>query len=104
MSYREWKNGIPARNAAIYGRVLKSQGSELSEACRAKTLLEIEAGWLTEPIDVTDDIIGAVPITPRYAISEKRGNSAKKYDSSAILGHLSLIRPLPPRTRELPTR
>ena len=77
-SYQDWKNGIPKRNATVYGRVLKSQKSELADACWSKTLLETEAGWLTEPVDVTPAMMGAVPLTPRYAISEQHGNSARK--------------------------
>ena len=78
MSYQEWKEGIPRRNAVIYDRMLKAQSSDLAEACWAKTLTEVESGWITEPIDVTDTMLRTIPLTPRYAISEQHGNNPQK--------------------------
>ena len=78
MSYQEWKDGIPKRNAVIHERMIKAQGSELAAACWAKTLEEIGDGWISEPTDVTDAILRTVPLPPRYAISEQHGNNAPK--------------------------
>ena len=41
-------------------------------------LTEVSAGRATEPIDFADEMIRAMPITPRYAIAEHRGDQARK--------------------------
>ena len=75
LSYQEWKEGIPARNKKIFDRVLKSQGSELTEICWQKTLSEVEQGWITPPVPVTDIMLQTIPLTPRYAISEQHNHN-----------------------------
>ena len=73
LSYVEWQRGIPQRNIDVINRVSKAQGSELSNACWNKTLDEVTAGWVTDPIELTEDLARTVPLTPRYAISEQHG-------------------------------
>ena len=78
MSYEEWKDGISKRNAQIYDRVPKSQKSDLPDACLEKTLSEIEAGWITHPVDLTDAMLATAPLTPMYAIQEQHGRPRAK--------------------------
>ena len=40
----------------------------------------VEAGWITEPIDISESILRKAPIDPRYAISEQHGNRPKILD------------------------
>ena len=72
MTYQEWKRGIPKRNREAIDRVSKTQGSDVAGACWEKTLKEVTAGWVTEPVDLTDDIAQTVPLTPRYAIEQDK--------------------------------
>ena len=46
LPYKEWKDGIRARNLCIYDRVLKSQNIELAGVILGKTLGEVERGGL----------------------------------------------------------
>ena len=78
MSYQEWKRGIPKRNCDVIERVSKTQGTTLANACWEKTLKEVTAGWVTEPRDLTDEIAGILPLTPRYAIQEQHGLQESK--------------------------
>ena len=92
MTYKERKEGIRATNLEILDRVRKSQAIELAEISWGATLEEVERGWITDPSDVPDDLLRAVPLTPRFAISEHRGNQAPKvrpigdFRASAING------------------
>ena len=78
LSYTQWKRDIPRRNQTIIDRVLKTQGSELSLLCWEKTLAEVRAGWVTEPIDLNDALAGSTPLTPRFAIREQHGEQKPK--------------------------
>ena len=77
-SYAEWQRGIPKRNVDVINRVTKAQGTELSNACWEKTLEEVTAGWVTDPIDLTEDLARTIPLTPRYAIKEQHGTQKQK--------------------------
>ena len=79
MSYAEWKRAIPDRNAKIYDRVRRSQGSELAGICWERTMAEVEVGWITPPVDLTDAMLATLPLTPRYAIKEQHSNQDPKF-------------------------
>ena len=76
--YLEWKRGIPERNAEIYDRVLRSQTSDLAGICWERTLAEVEKGRATHPVDLTDEMLTTLPLTPRYAIKEQHGLQGQK--------------------------
>ena len=73
MSYQQWKREIPKRNKDVIERVTKSQGAELSIKRWGGTLTEVNAGWMTEPIELTELAKTTTPLTPRYAIKEQHG-------------------------------
>ena len=78
MSYQQWKREIPKRNKEAIDRLLKTQGTELSIKCWEETLTGVNAGWVTEPIDLTEFNKTSTPLTPRYAIREQHGNQPSK--------------------------
>ena len=46
---------------------------------RGETLTEVKEGRLTEPIDLTQAMINAIPLTPSYAIYEVCANRPPKF-------------------------
>ena len=78
ISYVEWRRGIPERNIEVINRVSKAQGTDLPNACWGKTVEEVTAGWVTDPVDLTEDFAKTIPLTPRYAIKEQHGTQKQK--------------------------
>ena len=70
-TFEEWKKGIPSRNKEVVERAKKYQEHELASARWAKTLGEIKAGWVSEPVPINDVVLGKIPLTPRFAAQGK---------------------------------
>ena len=78
MTEKDWTQGIPARNKLTIDRVELFRRPELGTECRRKTLAEIKAGWLTEPVPLNDNIVATINLKPRCAIFEQHGNVHRK--------------------------
>ena len=52
---------------------MKDQGSDLATACWNLSLQEAQRGWISDPVPATDEILATVPLTPRFAQSERHG-------------------------------
>ena len=76
-SMEQWLEELPERNKLNIARVVKSQGSAAANACYEKSMEEVKAGWLSEPIPLSQ-ADPKWPLTPRYAQEEQHGNQAKK--------------------------
>ena len=77
VTLEQWRDEIPERNKINTERVKKSQGSAAANACFEKTMKEVEAGWVSVPIPLSQaDPLW--PLTPRYALEEQHGTQAKK--------------------------
>ena len=76
-SMEDFKAGIPARNAANIERTRNDMGTRLGNCCYEKTMREVAAGWITTPIPLSQ-VEDTIPLTPRYAIEEERGNQTTK--------------------------
>ena len=74
----EWRNGLEDRNRAMAHRVTHSASSPLTQVCWAKTLEEVEKGWISQPAPVSEDVIRSIPLSPRFAIEEQHGEWSKK--------------------------
>ena len=78
VDYANWKRAIPETNQRVIDHILKRQGSADSNTCWEKTLAEVERGWVTPPIPLTDQIASTLPLTPRFALSEQHGLQERK--------------------------
>ena len=85
-TFEEWKKAIPSRNKEVVERAKKYQEHELASACWAKTLEEIKAGWASEPVPINDAILGAIPLTPRFAAQGKKGAKIRLIDDFSASG------------------
>ena len=74
----EWRAEIPESNTANVARVVKSQGSDEANACYVKTMKEVDSGWLSYPVPLSQ-VDPNLPLTPRYALEEQHGKQEKKY-------------------------
>ena len=74
----EWTEGIAARNAETIVRCEKFRCSADGSACWAKTIKEIDAGWLTPPVRLTPTMAESLSLSPRFAIFEERGDGPQK--------------------------
>ena len=43
-----------------------------------ETLTEAQAGWVTDPVDLTEITAETTPLAPRYAILEQHGDQKQK--------------------------
>ena len=77
-SLEDWTTKVPLRNATIYDRIIKAQGSELSNIAYESTMAEVKKGWLAPPRPITPEILQNTPLTPRFAIREQHGDQAEK--------------------------
>ena len=41
-------------------------------------MIEVDAGWITQPVDLTDPMLATIPLTPRYDITEQHGQQQTK--------------------------
>ena len=55
----------------------KATGTALGNECHERTMKEVEVGWITTPIPVSQ-VPSNVPLTPRFAHPEQHGNQATK--------------------------
>ena len=69
-----WAKTIPNRNKRAIGRVDGFTNAELGAACWGKSSREINAGWLSQPVDLTDQIAQSANSTPRFSIREPHGD------------------------------
>ena len=78
-SYGAWREGIPARNAAMIGRIKRSAGAEKPKDFWRKSKEEVEKGWPTQPAPVTEHAMRSIALTPRFAIEEERGDGGREF-------------------------
>ena len=74
----EWRGGLERRNRAVIERIPKCSDPELTRLCWEKSVQEASKGWLAEPVPVAEAAISSIPLTPRFAIWEQHGDSARK--------------------------
>ena len=71
----EWREGLLTRNQAMVERARQAAGTEVARLCWEKTMREVEKGWATQPVPVTDAIPSSVPLSHRFDIEEEHGGS-----------------------------
>ena len=77
-SIPRWNEGLEERNRATVRRVSHPTDKNLARLCWEKSLQEVEKGWLSKPVPVTEAAIRAIPLPPRFAIEEEHGGQGKK--------------------------
>lgn len=58
---RELQKGLYQRNLGILDRVRKSDGGELTKLRRGETLKEVDRGWVTPPVAVSEAMSRTTP-------------------------------------------
>ena len=76
-TFGQWLAELPERNKINVARIVKSQGTPAARACYEKSMKEVEAGWLSSPIPLSQ-ADPSWPLIPRYAQDEQHGTQAKK--------------------------
>ena len=74
----DWRVGLRERNLCMVERARKSAGSEEARLCWEKTLKEVNRGWVTKPVPVTDQLINTTPLSHRFAIVEEHEGPVAK--------------------------
>ena len=59
-------------------RVERFRQTELGSECWGKSIREVEAGWLSPPVELNKELSETVNLTPRFAIYEQHGNGPRK--------------------------
>ena len=78
VSLDDWRAGIAKRNREAIRRVEKDRNTPEGIACWSKSEKEIKAGWLSEPVPLTNELAETHQLTPRFGIFENRGKGERK--------------------------
>ena len=74
----ESMDGPNAINRNAIGRVGRFRSAELGAECWRKSLIDVESGWMPNPVPLDAGTAETVNITPRYAIYEHHGKGPRK--------------------------
>ena len=97
VSLTDWSASMVTRNRHILDRVIKYSQDPLAQDCWNKTLEEVEKGWVTRPVPVTEALLNSVPLTPRFAVDQNPTGSSRKirviddFRASGINGVMSTL-------------
>ena len=85
-SVQEWTAELATRNRQLLERVTRSASDPMVAACWEKTMEEVQRGWVTPPVPVTEALLNSLPLTPRFAIPQKEGAKVRVIDDFKASG------------------
>ena len=78
MQLPDWAAGVGSRNVMVYDRLLRSANSEHPKAFWAKTLEEVNGGWVPHPQLIAPDVLKNIPHTPGFRALGNHGPGIKR--------------------------
>ena len=81
-SFEDWRAGMLGRNLDMIKRVKESAGDDLAQKCWAKTLIEVQKGWLTHRFRSRNMPCATSPCRPGLQSRRREGHWARRYARS----------------------